>query len=93
MYICMILKSQYELHILLDEPPQIPLKLQDASKVNILLASVRAHSLMNGIIVPLKQRFYGVDGDLIVIYPKPYSIYLRGTLSLFWKDSASIDEV
>ena len=23
---------------------------------------------------------YGVYGDLIVIYPKPYSIYLRGTI-------------
>ena len=23
---------------------------------------------------------YGVHGNLIVIYPKPYSIYLRGTI-------------
>ena len=29
-------------------------------------------------IVPLKQIEYGVYGDLIVIYSKPYSIYLRG---------------
>ena len=25
---------------------------------------------------------YGVNGNLIVIYPKPYSIYLRGTINL-----------
>ena len=31
-------------------------------------------------IVPLKQIEYGVYADLIVIYPKPYSIYLRGTI-------------
>ena len=37
------------------------------------LATVRA-------IVPLKQIEYGVFGDLIVIYPKPYSIYLRATI-------------
>ena len=30
------------------------------------------------VIVPLKQIF--VYGDLIIIYPKPYSIYLRGTI-------------
>ena len=28
----------------------------------------------------LKQVKYGVYGDLILIYPKPYSIYLRGTI-------------
>ena len=28
----------------------------------------------------LKQIEYGVYGDLIIIYPKPYSIYLRGTI-------------
>ena len=33
-----------------------------------------------GPIVPLKQIEYGVYGDLIIIYPKPYSIYLRGTI-------------
>ena len=32
-------------------------------------------------IVPLKQIDYGVYGDLITIYPKPYSIYFRGTIS------------
>ena len=26
----------------------------------------------------------GVYGDLIMIYPKPYSIYLRGTIVLSW---------
>ena len=30
-------------------------------------------------IVPLKQIEYGVYGDLIMIYAKPCSIYLRGT--------------
>ena len=25
---------------------------------------------------------YGVYGNLILIYPKPYSIYLRGTISV-----------
>ena len=31
-------------------------------------------------IVPLKQIEYGVYRDLSFIYPKPYSIYLRGTI-------------
>ena len=35
---------------------------------------------MRGVIVPLKWIEYGVYGDLIIIYPKPYSIYLRGTI-------------
>ena len=30
-------------------------------------------------IVPLE---YGVYGDLIIIYPKPYSIYLRGAIAV-----------
>ena len=33
-----------------------------------------------GFIVPVKQIEYGVYGDLIILYPKPYSIYLRGTI-------------
>ena len=32
-----------------------------------------------GVVVPLKYIEYGVYGDLIRIYSKPYSIYLRGT--------------
>ena len=32
--------------------------------------------------VPLKYIQYGVYGDLIIIYPKPYSIYLRETICL-----------
>ena len=32
-------------------------------------------------IVPLKQIEYGVYGDLIIVYPKPDSIYLRGTIN------------
>ena len=33
-------------------------------------------------LVPVKQIAYGVYGDLIIniIYPNPYSIYLRGTI-------------
>ena len=31
-------------------------------------------------IVPLKYVEYGVDGDLVIIYPEPYFIYLRGTV-------------
>ena len=31
-------------------------------------------------IVPLKWVEHGVYGDLILTYPKPYSIYLRGTI-------------
>ena len=33
-----------------------------------------------GFIVPLKSIEFGVDGDLIRIYSRPYSIYLRGTI-------------
>ena len=30
-------------------------------------------------IIPLKYIEYGVYGDLVILYPQPYSIYLRGT--------------
>ena len=33
------------------------------------------------LIVPLEYVDYGVCGDLILVYPKPYSIYLRYTQS------------
>ena len=33
-----------------------------------------------GILVRLKWIEYGVYRDLITIYPKPYSVYLRGTI-------------
>ena len=33
-----------------------------------------------GLRVPLKQIEYGVYGDLVIIYPKPHSIYLRRTI-------------
>ena len=33
-------------------------------------------------IVPLKQIEYGVHRDLIIILPKPYSIYVRGTIEV-----------
>ena len=31
---------------------------------------------------PLKWIEYGVYGDLIIMYPKPYSIYIRETIHL-----------
>ena len=34
-----------------------------------------------GHIVPLKWIEYGLYGDLIIRYPEPYSIYLRGTIA------------
>ena len=36
---------------------------------------------MRGYIVPRKHIEYWVYGDLIIIYPKPYSIYVRGTVT------------
>ena len=33
------------------------------------------------VIVPPKYIDYGVYGDLTIIHPKPYSIYLRGTIA------------
>ena len=35
--------------------------------------------ISEGHIVPLKIQ-YGVHGDLTIVYPKPYSIHLRGTI-------------
>ena len=32
------------------------------------------------VIVPLKEIEYGVYGDPMLMYPKPYSIYLRGPI-------------
>ena len=32
------------------------------------------------VLVPLTLIEHGVYGDLIIIYPKPYSINLRGTI-------------
>ena len=32
--------------------------------------------------IPLKQIEYGVYGDLIATYPKPHSMYVRGTTGL-----------
>ena len=37
---------------------------------------------LRALIVPLKQIEYWVYGDLIIVYPKPYSIYLRGTTTI-----------
>ena len=41
-------------------------------------------------IILLKEIEYGVHGDLITIYPKPYSIYLRATIS--WQGSCQADQ-
>ena len=35
-----------------------------------------------GFIVPVRWIEYGVHGDLIGIYPRLYSIYLRGTVGI-----------
>ena len=37
---------------------------------------------LNDPIAPLRQIEYGLYGDLMIIYSKPYSIYLRGIISL-----------
>ena len=34
------------------------------------------------VVVPRKSMEYGVYGDLIMRYPKPYSVYLRGTIGV-----------
>ena len=34
-------------------------------------------------IVPLKEIEHGVYGDLVIIYPRPYSIYLGGILYIY----------
>ena len=39
-----------------------------------------AQGVSNQNIIPLKYIEYGLYADLIVIYPKPCSIYLRGTI-------------
>ena len=40
--------------------------------------------ILHDVIVPLGLIEYGVYGDLIIIYPKPYSIYLRGTIGMLF---------
>ena len=35
-----------------------------------------------GVLIPLKQIEYGAYGNLVIIYPNPYSIYLWGILRL-----------
>ena len=43
-------------------------------------------------VVPLKKIEHGVYGDLIIIYPKPYSIYLRETISFQSRRSTASGE-
>ena len=45
------------------------------------VAELRSDMFCQQVIVPLKKIKYGVYGDLIIIYPFPYSIYLRGAIS------------
>ena len=35
------------------------------------------------IAILIKYLEYGVYGDLIIIYPKPYSTYMKGTIGLY----------
>ena len=46
-----------------------------------LKCSPKLPKVLLNLIVPLKKIEYGVYGDLLVLYPKPYSIYLRGTIN------------
>ena len=52
------------------------------TKSNSHVATVRTWLSSWKLLVPLKQIEYGVYRDLITIYSKPYSIYLRGTIVL-----------
>ena len=54
------------------------MSLQKAFVEMLLSAQDSVWNLRN--IVPLKQIEKGVHGDLIIIYPKPCSIYSRGTI-------------
>ena len=44
------------------------------------VSSTHSRQCVQGPVVPLKKIECGVYGDLTMIYPKPYSIYLRGTM-------------
>ena len=48
-----------------------------AARLTTAAKSIEVETL----IVPLKWIEYGVYGDLIIVYPKPYSVYLRGTIT------------
>ena len=50
-------------------------------RVSGWLAASRLCFFLVGYRFPLKYIEYGVYGDPIITYPKPYSIYLRGTIS------------
>ena len=52
--------------------------------IKLVLALIRVIRLLAHFknIVPLESIESGVYGVLIIIYTKPYSIYLRGTISL-----------
>ena len=39
------------------------------------------------------QREYGVYADLIIIYPQPYSIYLKGTIRVWGSLAAGLEKL
>ena len=43
-----------------------------------------------GHIVPLKYLEYEVYRDLIIIYPKPYSLYLRGSIPSYCSSESKV---
>ena len=49
-------------------------------KRKLLVSMVPYFPRARELILPLKEIEYGVYGDLILMYPTPYSIYLRGTI-------------
>ena len=64
---CIILTVGYDMH-LMSKPSMYSRNVNDTRK---------AHG------APLKKIEYGVYGDLILICPKLYSIYFRGTIYSF----------
>ena len=72
-----------------DTPPSVALSSGPSNlETNILkiggavMKTVGPELSQNRSIVPLKKIEYGVYGDLIIIYPKPYSIYFRRTVGV-----------
>ena len=65
---------------------------EEAEELGPEVPSLQAEACLGGVwrsdlvtlwgIVPLKYIEYGVYGDLVIIYPKPYSIDLPGNIDL-----------
>ena len=64
-------------------------EFQKAVPVQGLCVRVECSFFAIGFIVHLKQMECGIYGDLIIIYLKPYSIYLRGMAGLRVSSSSS----